>query len=240
MNDHGYLKAYKVQCRCGKIFEYKNVSAIKAGTSTQCISCALRDQTNRNGISSYNEVLKYFYDKYGTIIGNKLWSIYGKRHEKQITPYFPNGIPFDENWKTDYIDFANHIVSLENFDKYPEFTTNRIDNHLGYIKDNIEFVSKVDNSNNRDVTRFIEFNGIKYPFADFIRLITGSNTQKEISAPYKFVALRYYVKKFTVNQALRALYDEHKIWESKETENYYCRWYEKHFQAKPRKAITDI
>lgn len=213
------------------------VDTLKAGTSTRCISCALKDQTNRNGYSQANPILKYFYDTYSVKDGNTLWALYDKRYEEHTSTSFPDGIPFEEAWKTNYKAFAEYIVALLDFDKWLQYQLDRIDNNKGYIEGNLRFVLPKVNARNKPRIRTLVFKDIEYYYADFVKLVTGVEHCKSV---YRFLQHRIVPKTYTINQTLRALYNDRTIWPNESTEKHFCDWYESQFKAKPRKGITDI
>lgn len=210
-NENKYLKSVKVQCKCGHVENHINVQSLKISTSTKCAFCA----------KQRSEANIWFTKTYGIIKGNSLRKLYLKKRDTRI---FPNSETFDKRWLADYKRFAEYIAQLENFDKYPEYHADRIDNSRGYIEGNIQFVTRQVNSNNRIDTVSILFKNIEYSAADFIRLIIGTNNNDI----YQFIIGRVtHRKTCTIDKALKELKYSNRsnLWPSKEIRDYFLNWY---------------
>lgn len=215
VNENNLLKAVKVQCTCGTIDEYKSPNALKDKTSIRCKNCS-------NGHPSHFELHRI----YGKTIGEKIWRLWNGRYRatklgepdirKRLHPDWMNA-------KT----FAEYIVNVPNFDKWPEYKLDRIDNDLpyGYQPGTIRFTSCKENIRNKSGIRKISYKGRKYIFTEFLELITGTSG---IGRIYYFMYNRIIRSTYTVVQALNALYNQqnHKYpWPSIEVKDHFLNWY---------------
>ena len=216
VNKTGFLKGYKVQCgNCGEVSEFVHSHHLRFGNSTTCKHC-------------YNAELStvWFKQNYDTKTAKNLITLYRRKHEYQ-------GHEFYEPWRENYKAFANYIASLENFDKWPEYEMDRIDNTKGYEPGNIRFATSRDNTNNRSITKYVEFNGIKCPRAEFIRLITGEDCTKI----YAFISSRTDGDGARpLNQVLKELKDSVRkdLWPSEQMHQYYLNWYNSTVEVLPQ------
>lgn len=208
VNKYNSLIGYKIKCgKCSKISEFVNAGKLKTRALDTCQYCF---QAQPSTI--------WFKQNYDEKTAKKLRSLYGKKGKERTGP------KLYESWETDYKAFAEYITSLPNFDKWPKYQLDRIDNdNMCYEPGNIRFVTPRDNTNNRSITKFVEFKRTKYPLADFIRLIVG----KDCIEIYSFIKTRIFIRPRPLNQALKELKDSNRfsIWPSKEMRQYYLNWY---------------
>ncbi len=211
VNSRQTIIGYKLQCSCSEIINFTRVDAFLNRGMKKCTFC-----------SKYrNPIHKYFNDTYGYKDGEKLRKLYWKR--TTILPI--EGPSFDEHWKTNYKAFAEHIVNLLNFDKWPIYQLDRIDFTKGYIHGNLRFISQTNNNNNRSITRFVEFKDGLYPRAEFIRIITGGLNDDKL---YYFIADRIHGNNpKPIDHVLKELYESERkdLWPSDEVKVYFQNWY---------------
>lgn len=169
VNRNRILKAYQVQCNCGTIMQYVLVNNLKYGNSSKCRNCSTRvlDGT------------RVFKEKYPLEIAEKLIMLHKKSYDRR---QFENGPTFYEPWKSDYIAFAEYILALPNFDRYPEYDTDRIDNTKGYVPGNIRFVPRKTNARNKVNSRFCIHEGKSITRMDLIEKILGPEYKKSPKA----------------------------------------------------------
>lgn len=215
VNGNNLLKAVKVQCSCGAIDEYKSPHALKDGTSTKCRNCS-------NGHPSHYEL----HEIYGEATGEKLWRLWNGRFRATKL-----GEPdIRKRLHNDWMDaktFAAYIINVPEFDKWPEYKLDRIDNDLpyGYQPGNIRFTSCKENIRNKTGIRKVSYRGREYIFTEFLELITGTGGTNSL---YHFMYNRIIRSTYTVVQALNELYarQNHKYpWTSTEVKDHFLNWY---------------
>jgi hypothetical protein len=69
--------------------------------------------------------------------------------------YGARGIVMDEDFKNDFTAFLEHVGKKPS----PEHTIERIDNDKGYVRGNLKWATRAEQSNNNRRCRFITYNG---------------------------------------------------------------------------------
>lgn len=215
VNENNLLKAVKVQCTCGTIDEYKNSNALKDGTSFRCKICS-------NGHPAHYEL----HQIYGKTLGEKIWRLWNDRYRTTKRNDPDKRKHLHQNWM-DHVEFAKYITSVPNFDKWPKYNLDRIDNNMeyGYQPGNVRFVPPKDNVRNKSEILKITYRGKEYTFTEFLETITGVSIPGKI---YGFMRNRIFKGKRTTVQALNELYNQRNKeypWPSIEVKNYFINWY---------------
>lgn len=78
--------------------------------------------------------------------------------------YGGRGITYQESWKK-YVNFLNDMGLKRN----KEYSLERIDNSLGYSKENCKWASKWEQARNKRNNIFMEFNGHKKTLSEWSR-----------------------------------------------------------------------
>lgn len=172
---------------------------------------------------AHNELLSL----YGEQDGEKLWALWHgrasatKRGNQEIRKNL------HQSW-LDHKVFAEYIVTLPNFVKWPEFQLDRIDNDLpyGYQEGNVRFVSQLENIKNTARTRKLVYEGEEYTFPDFANLVFGEANDTK---PKEFLYRRIACRNFTVTEALNELYASRTkslLWPSLKMRKHFTDWFE--------------
>ena len=142
------------KCDCGN---YKTVRGDHIYRK-ETISCGCQHY-----VKKYNNFNKRLYN---------IWITMKQRCSNKNANHYNNyggrGIGVCDEWANDYAAF--HKWSMEN--GYSDgLTIDRIDNSLGYSPENCRWVTKVEQSNNRRNTRYVDFNGKSMPVSEVARKI---------------------------------------------------------------------
>lgn len=130
-----------------------SVARVKNGGTTQCTSCASRisatthGQSKRKGYKTWEGILARCHNK-----NHEAYHNYGGR-----------GIYMWERWKTDPKAFINYISDLDNAFLHT-YTLDRKDNQKGYEPNNLQWVTKQDQSANTraDSTALSKYKGVSW------------------------------------------------------------------------------
>lgn len=142
----------KCRCECGNI-RISNFSDIKSNRSIQCRDCGYK--LRRNNIPILKSPLSgkgnnYKHGMYGTRT-YKAWigMVYrcNKTKGKDYKWYGSRGITVCEEW----LKFQNFYKDMG--EKPPKMYLDRINNDLGYFKENCRWVNSIINSQNRRCVR---------------------------------------------------------------------------------------
>ncbi|WP_164170600.1 hypothetical protein [Stenotrophomonas maltophilia] len=99
----------------------------------------------------------------------ELYEIYPREKGSFLSSkYNRRGINFDKIGLGDFRHFLLHMGPKPN----PTDSLDRIDNAKGYVIGNLRWASKLEQSQNRRITRWIEWNGSRYSRRQFARLIS--------------------------------------------------------------------
>lgn len=102
----------------------------------------------------------------------KVWEMIKERclkpSHKSYKDYGGRGITICEEWEHDYQKFKDFALS---HGWKRGLQVSRIDNEKGYFPENVNFVTRVENSNNRRNTIFIDFEGKKVSLANLARMV---------------------------------------------------------------------
>lgn len=216
--DHNkLLKFVKVQCSCSFIDNFCNPNILKPKISNKCPTCS-------NSVN--NDERLWLIEHYGIQIGNKLWRIWSQRAKHTISRTVTERRRLHPDW-LDIKVFAAYVVQLDNFDLWPTYEFNRINNDqsYGYAPGNVNFVSHKDNMRNKNNTMYINYRKQKYAFANFVELITGSSKAHKI---YSFIYRRIRNRNMSIIQALNDLYARRNLsyfWPSLAVKEYFLSWY---------------
>lgn len=151
IKDLGYIKQPYVryglyQCDCGNQKEIK-ISSVVLGRSKSCGCLTVIATTKRNTTHGLTNSPEF-----------KTWM---KMKERCYSPsceeykhYGGRGIFMDEKWKNDFATF------LKDMGKRPyKMSIERIDNSLGYFKENCKWATHKEQSNNRRSNVNVEYKG---------------------------------------------------------------------------------
>lgn len=90
-------------------------------------------------------------------------SIHGIDKER----YYDRGIGICDDW----MEYKNFRQWALNNGYLEGLTIDRIDNSKGYYPENCRFVTLSQNANNRECTKIVEYNGVKLPFMELVRML---------------------------------------------------------------------
>lgn len=138
VNKHN-KKLWRCKCICGK----ETVVIASEVRSGHTKSCGCLKGFTTHGLSKTREYQSWADMK--TRCTNK--------NHKSYPYYGGRGITFQDSWK-DFINFYQDMGSCP-----PSFTIERIDNNLGYTKDNCIWASRADQ--NRNMSRCLKYRGDK-------------------------------------------------------------------------------
>lgn len=148
-------RTIKCKCDCGTIKDVR-LSHLVRGRIKSC-GCSL----TKSGKPRHNKSNTPIYNVWRGI-KNRTKSYHSEKHL-----YFDKGIKMFDKWENDFEIFENWC--LKNGYK-KGLQIDRIDNSKGYYPENCRFVSPSINTNNRDNTVFVYYNGKEMPFMDAVRL----------------------------------------------------------------------
>lgn len=217
------LQAVKVQCSCGTINEFCNVSSLKNGISTKCYSCARQNTTMLHHTKIAHS---WLISTYGQRDGEKLYSLWRRRFKISQNSTTPINKRLHRDWH-DYKAFAAYIIQLDDFDMWPIYQFDRIDNELefGYQRDNVRFVSQRTNVQNHPRVLKLIYKETEFALADFVVHITGGSSASSISG---FIKSRIVEREYTVLQCLNELYlyrNSSTLWPSLAVKEFFLNWY---------------
>lgn len=175
VRQHGKLKGKKrndiyVRCLCTKCGrEYMaNKNNLLRGLVTQCKRCNVKQGHETRLRNIWGGVLPDSMDRY--LKGR--WDAIKSRTEdpthRSYGRYGGRGIKLSEEFQDPRV-FVSYVRSLPDAERAKELQIDRIDNSKGYERGNLRWVTPSVNSNNRDVTVKVTYDGEKMPLADFIR-----------------------------------------------------------------------
>lgn len=216
------LKAYRVLCEgCNyTTVEYMKIDNLKFSGSKQCRWCAANASSK---MQAYDCTI-YFRETYGLERGRKLAQLYGKRFERPHSDGQP-APRFYEPWKTDYRAFAEYIVALPNFDKWPEYSLDRINAYGPYEPGNLRFATFNEQQRNKKDTIYIEFDGVEIPLTRFTELALGPEYKGSEAAN---LIRNSYNRGCSTNQIIEELANKVRAneWTKDDpTRKHFVRWY---------------
>ena len=169
-------------CECGKFTIVYGYNLSKHTTSCGCFRMErIRETNTRHGMSGRkNKEYKTWIDMNNRCANpnNHSYRDYGKR-----------GITVCPEWRESFVNFYRDMGNC------PEgYSIERINNSLGYSKDNCKWATKLEQSNNTRSNRFMEYNG---------KAQTLSQWARELGLKYDTLWARLYMYNWTMEKALR-------------------------------------
>lgn len=216
VNHRGTLKAYKVQClACDNVTEYFLSNNLKRRVYQKCKLC-------------YNtkESTAWFRENYDAKSAHALEALYAKRYDCRTMQEDRKNRNFEPSWYSDYKDFAKYVSSLENFDKWPKYKLNRIDNEKGYLKGNLDFVTNRINTANYTGAKKIRFKDKVYFRPEFIQWAVGIENYRTV---FNFIFTRVDKRGYKLATALYELFTYRDDYPDRETKARYDAWYKENF-----------
>lgn len=178
----------------------------------------------KNTKESAHEWLK---EHYGLINGEKIWKLWHRRARDTITK---NQLDIRKrihpDWQ-DYKAFAAYIIRLDNFDLWPIYQFDRIDDTLsyGYCPGNIRFIPMKENVRNASHIKRIKYLDKEYLLTEFVEEISGITGRTSV---YTFVYNCIFIGNCTVIHTMNKLYERRNkvsFWPSLAVKEYFLTWY---------------
>lgn len=173
---------WKCRCRCGKECVKKGVSL---GRTRSC-GCLRRDVTSRR-------VLTHGETKGGQSPEYRAWSHMLTRcrnpNTNQFKYYGARGISVCERW----LSFEAFVEDMGRKPS-PRYSIDRVNNELGYFRENCRWATPVEQARNRSVSRTLTYNGETFSLFEWA---------KRIGVPYKRLWRRIN-DGWTIDRALSA------------------------------------
>jgi hypothetical protein len=169
-------KTYLCRCDCGREKQIRKAHLVNYKT----YSCGCRKR------KTFGESKTPLYNKWRAMRDR------GSENTYRDACYQRKNIKMCDEWLNDFSAFKKFALA----NGYRNgLTTDRIDSNKGYTPDNVRFVTPKENTNNRDVTIFVEYQGKKIAFTEAYE---KSGTKINIST------IRYRIKhsKLSFEQAL--------------------------------------
>lgn len=179
---------WKCKCSCGTVRDVIG-STLRNGKSTSCGCAAIENniprmkrltfkhgKTNTREFRIWSSMLERCYNKNGDN-----YPMYGAK-----------GITVCPEWKSSFQKFLDDMGIAP-----PNTSIDRIKNQLGYFKDNCRWATVEQQVNNREITRFLEFNGNRKLLKDVAkehgitygclwqRLQHGESVEDAIARPFR-------------------------------------------------------
>lgn len=142
--------SWMCQCDCGKI-SYALTGNLKSGNSTSC-GCSWREKITTHGATNTPEYMNW-----------KAMHTRCRSNLPRIKPHYKDrGITVSEEW-------GNFVTFLKDMGlrPTPDSEVDRINNDLGYSKENCRWASSKENLNNRRGNRVVEYEGKKQTIAEW-------------------------------------------------------------------------
>lgn len=139
-----------LRCDCGHVGGGV-LSYLKRGLNQQCLSCSKR----QTGHSSHP-----LYD-----VWKRMWSRTSNPKDPEFPRYGARGITVSEEWR----DFEQFLADMGPRPTDGRWTVERLENDQGYSKDNCEWRTMLDQSNNTRRNRRLTFNGETLTVAQWSR-----------------------------------------------------------------------
>lgn len=149
--------AWLCQCDCGRS-KIVTTSNLRGGNSTSC-GCKTDEARTTHGMTHTREYQTW----------KAMHSRCKSKNPLHAQHYLERGIVVNEEW-------SDFMVFLRDMGKHPGkgYDLDRINNDLGYSKENCRYVSRSVNLNNRRCNRRVTFNGKTQTIADWA-VETGLN-----------------------------------------------------------------
>jgi len=190
VSNRNCLKAYVVQCSCGRKIEFMNVRNLKLGGSLRCKSCAISIRNSNFNISDRSrklikEVAK-LKKKYDKDLVNKLCSTWKGVINRSKSKYYIAKVYTP--W-TEFTPFFLYCITLDGYDNLSLQLDRK--NTLGnYEPNNLRFVTPKGNMRNRSDSVTLLVNGEVINLMDFIEKEFGIIKVENNKKLYDFVYAR--------------------------------------------------
>lgn len=162
--DGGVREYYECVCDCGRTLRPEKFMLIK-NPSVKCPSCAGKEAAVTRGCDGRVHTKEH-----------AAWMAMRQRclnpKAQAYANYGGRGITVCERW----LDFDAFLADMGK-KPTPEHQLERIDNNAGYAPENCKWATRVEQQNNRRVTRYMTANGERLPVSEWARRLgTGVST----------------------------------------------------------------
>ena len=151
------------QCDCGKILK-KQFSEVKLGNTKSCGCYSKKMASNRLKKINVKHGM-YYTSEYQVYLSMKQ-RCFNPKH-KAFKDYGGRGILVSDLWKDSFNNFINDMGSRPS----KNHSLDRIDNQLGYSKENCKWATRKEQARNVRTNRIIEFNGEKKCLSEWAEII---------------------------------------------------------------------
>ena len=169
--------AWKCQCDCGTI---KVVAAVNLGRGTTSCGCYRRENTRRIKTTHGNKPKSGGTPEYHAWVQMKLRTSDPTR--KDAANYILRGISVCKEWEDSFETFLLDMGCRPS----PSHSLDRIDNNLGYSKENCRWATRTEQSRNRRSNKVLNYHGTE------VRLIDLAEQLGMDAARKKKVTLRIW------------------------------------------------
>lgn len=164
----------RVRCLCTECGEETQPlwDNVRKGLTTRCTKCAHRASRRKVVQDTWGRTP----DEIDQWIRCKWFAIRSRCHEptnRQYANYGARGIRLSEEFQNPlaFIDYMRTIGDVrEAFERKLEI--DRIDNDKGYERGNLRWATRAGQNNNKSTTIYVEFDGRKLCFTDFVQQYT--------------------------------------------------------------------
>ena len=143
-------RVVQVQCDCGAAPHGVYIHNLFKGASTRCPVCAKKASSFwRKDFFKYADACPD--DSHRRRLLNRLSACKNRCHnpkDKGYPNYGGRGIHLFEPWRTDKAAFLRYVLTLSGWDQ-PRLELDRVDVNKGYEPNNLRFISKQENCNNK-------------------------------------------------------------------------------------------